>query len=147
MNKLMLCLFLVISLCIPATVQGRITPQAYMDIKYREEMYNYKKNNLSFRKVRISGKQGNYMIKGEVKSDQSFFYYSVEDGHYVLMPEQRIKRIGRYPGWSKFKIKVSIAKERLPDNGTLVLHFYNKIEPDNMITNVYPIILERFYNE
>ena len=127
-----------ICLSIPANVHGQKPIETLeMQVKPINE-------EVLFKNVLVSGKNGAYLVKGEARSQQNSLYYSVEDGHYILVPEQRVKVNEKYPTWSTFLIKVTIPKEKLPDNGTLVLNLYEKDPKDNSMQHVYPVILETF---
>lgn len=104
------------------------------------------KENPIFQNVKVTGKNGNYIVKVEVRPHQRNFYYSVEDGHNILVPENRLESKSKYPAWSKFSFRVSVPKDSLPDNGTIVLNLYEKSNQDDLMLYVYPVILEKFYD-
>ena len=132
------CVLFLICLSIPANVHGKKP-----DIS-REEQVKPKSEEVLFKNVLVSGKNGTYLVKGKARSKQNGFYYSVEDGHYILVEEQHIRVKERYPSWSIFSIEINIPKQKLPDNGTLVLHLYEKDPKDNSMQHVYPVVLETF---
>ncbi|MBR7554600.1 BsuPI-related putative proteinase inhibitor [Allobacillus sp. GCM10007491] len=75
----------------------------------------------NIRNIVVQGEQGNYTIKGETNLD-SEIAYSVEDGHYILVEEQRVELQGDEK-WQPFEISTEIKKENLPHAGVLTLVF------------------------
>ena len=132
------CVLFFICLSIPANVHGQ------KQVKSQEMQVKPISEEVLFKNVLVSGKNGTYLVKGEARSLQNGFYYSVEDGHNILVQEQYVRVYEKYPLWSTFSIEVKIPIEKLPDNGTLVLHLYEKDPKDNSMLHVYPVILETF---
>jgi hypothetical protein len=132
------CVSFLICLSIPANVHGQKPVESFeMQVKPIGK-------EVLFKNVLVTGKNGTYLVKGKARSQQNGFYYSVEDGHYILVKEQHIKVNEKYPAWSTFSFEVNVAKEKLPENGTLVLHLYEKDPKDNSMQHVFPVILETF---
>jgi hypothetical protein len=132
------CLTFLICFSIPANVHGQ------KPVESNEMQVKPSSEEMLFKNILVSGKNGTYVVKGEARSQQNSFYYSVEDGHYILLQEQRVQVNEKYPSWSTFSIEIIIPKEKLPDNGTVVLHLYQKDPKDNSVQHVYPVILETF---
>lgn len=101
--------------------------------------------NKSFRLVRVEGKHGDYRIKGESKTANGWFYYSVEDGHQEYITEKQVVTSENI-NWEPFSIAIHIPKENLPDNGSLIINLYERSK-DGKIIDTYPVILERFNEE
>ncbi|WP_203556435.1 BsuPI-related putative proteinase inhibitor [Bacillus sp. B15-48] len=105
---------------------------------------NVPAENPVFKEVETSGKGGNYVVKGLANPTNGQFFYTVEDGHNELVLETAVSTKTTNGKWYPFSIKLSIPKEKLPRNGTLVLHLYERSE-QNEIIHSYPALLETFY--
>ena len=92
-----------------------------------------------YRKIYKLGYKGNYVITGEAKSS---FYYSVEDGHIQYIREKKVNLNGKTSKWRPFKITINIPKTALPENGSVIVTFYDK----GGTKETYPIVLEQFYH-
>ncbi|WP_462408957.1 Gmad2 immunoglobulin-like domain-containing protein [Neobacillus sp. Marseille-QA0830] len=92
------------------------------------------------RNVMVSGGNGTYTVKGEANEG---FFYTVEDGHNQYIEEQKVLAGGKKTEWQQFSISVRIPSGRLPDNGTLMFHFYQR-KQNGQIIYEYPVVLERF---
>ncbi|MEH7444480.1 BsuPI-related putative proteinase inhibitor [Bacillus sp. JJ1122] len=101
--------------------------------------------NPVFKGVRAEGTQGNYKITGEARPINGKFYYTVEDGHNELIREAELVPESKYPQWKPFVIGVSISREKLPQNGSVILNLYERSKDGTMI-HAYPVLLERFNN-
>lgn len=99
--------------------------------------------NPAFRKVEISGEDGNYEVKGEARAETGKFYFTAEDGHQVLAGETAGPSVSKYPEWSPFHLKINIPDKSLPENGTVILSLYEKDKKDRII-HVYAAALENF---
>ena len=101
--------------------------------------------NIVFRDIKVKGKNGDYVIDGEARTKNGTFYYLVEDGHYEFISETKItmKERQQKQKWASFNIKISIPKNKLPDNGTVAIYFYEKDQNNNMI-HVQATVLEQF---
>ncbi|MBN8199092.1 BsuPI-related putative proteinase inhibitor [Bacillus sp. NTK034] len=97
--------------------------------------------NPAFRHVKVSGENGFYTVSIEGRLKSGKLWYTVEDGHNELLPEKGVS--ARSNNWENFKIKVSISVDKLPENGSLILHLYEKSHEDGHIINSFPVILER----
>lgn len=102
------------------------------------------KSNAIFRNITTSGSSGVYTITGEARPHNGTFFYVVEDGHHVFVPETAVMLNRSFPGWSEFTIEVEVAKKRLPDNGTLIIYLYEKGPQNKEMQFVFPIVLEVF---
>ena len=101
--------------------------------------------NPVFKGVRAEGSKGDYKIIGEARPINGKFYYTVEDGHNELISEAEIAADSKFPQWKPFVIGVSISKENLPQNGSVILNLYERSK-DGTIIHTYPVLLERFNN-
>ncbi|MBP2241134.1 hypothetical protein J2Z40_001696 [Cytobacillus eiseniae] len=109
----------------------------------------YKNNPLeeqNFRNVFVSGKNGKYLITGEIRSKMNDFFYIVEDGHNELIKETKAMVETEDQLWSKFSIHLDIHKKLLPENGNITLYMYAKNKLGGMI-HTYPVVLEKFSKE
>lgn len=114
------------------------------DIKV-ENGFMLTKSNAIFRNITTSGSSGVYTIKGEARPHHGKFFYVVEDGHHVFIPETTVISKSSHPDWSEFTIEIDVSKKRLPDNGTLIIYFYEKGPQNKEMQFVFPIVLEVFY--
>lgn len=110
-----------------------------------EGVVYFSKNNPIFRHVKVSGRDGDYLVKGEVRPIKGFFYYIVEDGHREFISETRVVARKAYPNWSSFSIKVTIPTSTLPDNGTVAMYLYEKERKSGEMIHVFPLVLQKFY--
>jgi Intracellular proteinase inhibitor len=93
-----------------------------------------------FRHVKITGENGLYSVEIDGHPKSGKVWYSVEDGHNELLSEKGVSALSK--NGEKFNINVSISSDRLPENGTVLLHLYEKDMEGNII-NSFPVILER----
>jgi hypothetical protein len=100
--------------------------------------------NLSFRNVKVAGEQGKYIVTGEARIFEAVYMYSVEDGHNVIIEETPAQLKEGAPAWSPFELEINISKMKLPKNGTLILHLYERSAKDGSIVNSYFAELEKF---
>ncbi|WP_453990506.1 BsuPI-related putative proteinase inhibitor [Bacillus nitroreducens] len=100
--------------------------------------------NNAFRNVKVVGENGEYTVTGEVRVFEATFFYSVEDGHDYVIPETLQTASEGAPAWAPFEINISIPKEKLPTNGALILHLYERSAKDGSITNLYHAKLQQF---
>lgn len=98
------------------------------------------KNNL-FRHVKASEKNGVYDVTGEIRSNKKEFYYIVEDGHNELITEKRQKVKASPSKWSKFSFEVTLKKESMPKNGTVILYLFEKNSQGKQL-HIFPIVLD-----
>ncbi|WP_338449077.1 hypothetical protein R4Z09_23120 [Niallia oryzisoli] len=97
--------------------------------------------NHYFKDIVVSKKNGQYVITGKSKVKKGVFYYNVEDGHRVWVPETKVRVNNLY--WTYFKLSVAIPTKNIPDNGVLILNLYEK-DRSKEITDHFPVVLERF---
>lgn len=95
--------------------------------------------NPSFSQAKVKGRNGEYIILFKARPKSGKLWYTVEDGHNELQSEKTI--LASSNDWKSFRIKISLPSENIPENGTVVLHLYEKDE-DGDIMNSYPVILE-----
>ncbi|MBS4188843.1 intracellular proteinase inhibitor [Bacillus sp. FJAT-49705] len=99
-------------------------------------------DNEVFRMVKVRKENMKYKITGEFRLKKGEFFYVVEDGHDELIPATKKKVEPSFPNWSKFEMEIHIPKEKLPNNGTLILYFFEE-NNENQRIHTLPIILER----
>ncbi|MCS0672614.1 BsuPI-related putative proteinase inhibitor [Cytobacillus firmus] len=97
--------------------------------------------NPAFRQVKVTGDNGLYSVSIEGRPKSGKLWYTVEDGHNELLPEKEVSALSN--NWENFNIKVSIPADKLPENGSVILHLYEKSHNDGHIINSFPVILER----
>jgi Intracellular proteinase inhibitor len=95
--------------------------------------------NPAFRHVKVSGKNGRYVVSGEVSADT--YFYSVENGHNEYIKEHQIRAQG-VGKWEPFSLNIEVPPEAVPKNGSLLLNLYQK-NKNGEIVNHYPVVLER----
>ncbi len=94
--------------------------------------------NPSFRDVKVREVKGRYTISGQACVSNGSFYYSVEDGHRVLLSETLLKVNKEAPNWSDFSI---ILPEMRGKNGKLIMSLYERDDGDGKIIHPYVIIM------
>lgn len=100
--------------------------------------------NTAFRNIKVTGSNGEYTITGEARVFEAVFMYAVEDGHFQLIPETPFQVKEGAPSWSAFEINLSIPEDKLPTNGTVTAHIYERSAKDGSIVNSYFVTLEQF---
>jgi Intracellular proteinase inhibitor/Immunoglobulin-like domain of bacterial spore germination len=100
--------------------------------------------NTAFRNVKVEGQSGKYKVTGEARVFEGSFHYTVEDGHNYLIEEQVAYVKQGAPEWSPFELNLSIPTEKWPENGTLILHLYERSEKDGSVIHSYNTALEQF---
>lgn len=101
-------------------------------------------SNAIFQNIHVEGKKGEYVVTGEARTKEGFFYYTVEDGHYQYVDETKVSTKEKLPNWGSFKLNIHLSKEQLPDNATLILNLYER-DGNGDIKNTLPVVLEMFY--
>jgi len=101
----------------------------------------------TFRNVEVTGENGEYTVKGEARTFEASFAYSVEDGHNLLVEEQHEMASIAAPEWGTFEFDVNIEEDKLPENGTLTLTLYTKSAKDGSIENRKFVKLDSFQPE
>ena len=116
-----------------------------------QEFFPYANDSIKndvFRNVEASENNGVYEVTGEIRSNNSEFYYIAEDGHNELITETKQKVMN--PGhskWSKFSFKLTLQKEMIPENGTVTLYLFVKNNEGKKL-QIYPLVLHANpYNE
>ena len=94
--------------------------------------------NPSFRNVKFREIKGVYTISGQARVSNGSFYYSVEDGHRVLISETLHKLNKEAPNWSEFAI---VLKEVKGKSGQLILSLYERDDGDGKIIHPYVITM------
>jgi hypothetical protein len=102
------------------------------------------KENVAFRNIKVTGENGEYTVTGEARVFEAVFLYTVEDGHNEIIKETPFYANEGAPSWSKFELKLSIPKEKLPTNGTLTIHIYERSAKDGSVVNSYYAPLQQF---
>lgn len=98
-----------------------------------------------YKNLIVKGEQGNYQVTGRVRPLGGKLFYTVEDGHNELIAETVVKTETKYPQWSDLSLSISIKESRLPSNGTLILHLYERAGQDEEMIHTCPVVLEKFY--
>lgn len=93
-----------------------------------------------FRNVDVTGKNNIYVVTGEIRSNIGEFYYIVEDGHNELITETEQKVNVSQSQWSKFSFKLTLQKEKIPENGTVTLYLFVKNSEGKRL-QIYPFVL------
>lgn len=103
----------------------------------------YAKEEAAFKNIVVDGGSGNYKVRGDAHIGKDYFYYSVEDGHTQFIEETKIQTGKAFGNAYPFVITISIPKEKLPKNGTLIMNLYTKSEKGE-IQQSHPVVLEVF---
>ncbi|WP_010283420.1 BsuPI-related putative proteinase inhibitor [Bacillus timonensis] len=109
-----------------------------------EESFSIPEGNTAFRNVQVLGENGEYKVTGEVRVFEATFFYAVEDGHDYVIPETVQMASEGAPAWAPFEINITIPKDKIPTNGALILHLYERSAKDGSITNLYYAKLQQF---
>ncbi|WP_170006699.1 BsuPI-related putative proteinase inhibitor [Bacillus fonticola] len=109
-----------------------------------EEKWELPERNESFRRIRTYGEEGHYVVKGEANVNSGVFYFTVDDGHTMLVDE-KVLTVQKKEGWVPFRVEITVPPSSLPDNGAVLATFYERSIDDNTIIHAYPIVLETFY--
>lgn len=127
-------------LVIPFLIFSFLSPVPFQTDAYFAAVEKSSEENEAFKKIDVQGKDGSYVVKGEVKTKRGAFFYTVEDGHNQYVDETKITSGTE---WTPFEIKVEIEQEELPQNATIVLHLYMKDETGGNVHSL-PVVLQRF---
>jgi hypothetical protein len=103
----------------------------------------YAKEESAFKNIIVDGGSGNYKVRGDAHIGKDYFYYSVEDGHAQFIDETKVQTGKAFGDAYPFVITVSIPKEKLPKNGTLIMNLFTKSEKGE-IQQSHPVVLEVF---
>ncbi len=90
-------------------------------------------NGTAFRHVQVKKCESEYTITGEAKVKLGSFYYSLEDGHNILIQETLQKVNKEAPNWTPFKIIINLKDHA--SNRSLILKLYERDEKDGKIIN------------
>lgn len=101
----------------------------------------------AFRNVEVTGKDGQYTVKGEARVYEGQVEYMVEDGHMVLVEKSSVQASQGAPNWGTFEFNINIEKDKLPGNGTLTLTLFTTSPKDGSMINLTYIPLETFKPE
>lgn len=97
-----------------------------------------------FRKVKVSGEKGSYLVEGKACTANEKIYYTVEDGHNQQVEETKLRLKNGSAKCKSFVINVSLPVAELPQNGSLILNLYERNQEGHIVHN-YPTLLEKFY--
>ena len=116
--------------------------QPSADAAYSGKIRN---ENLQIRHVNVLGSSGRYTVTGQVKLSVGNYFYTVEDGHNVLISEKILVKKANKTKWMPFKVKINLVKKQLPSNGTIIFYTYER-DAQGKIIHAYSIVLEKFYH-
>ncbi|WP_409253415.1 BsuPI-related putative proteinase inhibitor [Bacillus sp. SCS-153A] len=97
--------------------------------------------NPSFRNVELSQTDGSYAVKGEAKVSAGCFYFTVEDGHNILLEETLVKVNKEYPNWTDFKFTFDFDWKKVPQNRPVLLNIYERDLKEGTIYHTYTVRL------
>ncbi|EDL62769.1 BsuPI-related putative proteinase inhibitor [Bacillus sp. SG-1] len=97
--------------------------------------------NPSFRNVELSPADGSYIVKGEAKVSAGCFYYTVEDGHNILIEETLVKVNKEYPNWTAFSFTFDFDPEEVSKNRPVLLNLYERDLKEGTIYHNYTLRL------
>ncbi len=92
--------------------------------------------------MKVDGGHGIYRLTGEARLNGSQIYYNVEDGHNEIIQEKTLVFKDHHSEWQPFDMVINVPKDRLPENGSLLLTLYTK----DKSSQAYSILLEKFTN-
>ncbi|WP_071393872.1 hypothetical protein [Bacillus tuaregi] len=121
--------------------QQEITAEGRMDQSLYAASKDKSVNTTNFSDIVVKKENDKYIITGKSKVKKGVFYYSVEDGHRILIPETKVRVNNLY--WTSFKLTFSIPVKAMPENGVLVLNLYEK-NRSKEIRDPFPVFLDRF---
>ncbi|SFT01718.1 BsuPI-related putative proteinase inhibitor [Marininema halotolerans] len=98
--------------------------------------------NVSFRRIQVTGQAGLYHVQGETRVFEGVFHYAVSDGHRYLT--EGVLQVGGAPLWSPFDFEISIPHSQLPTNGTLTLELFAESPKDGSRLDPLSIPIEDF---
>lgn len=105
-----------------------------------------KPENAAFRQLRVDGGEGTYRVTGEAHVFEGVFSYAVTDGHRYLT-RGRVRAENGAPDWAPFNLEISIPRDQLPSNGTLILELYEESSKDSSRIHQIEIVLDVFHPE
>ncbi|MDN4592372.1 Gmad2 immunoglobulin-like domain-containing protein [Polycladomyces subterraneus] len=105
-----------------------------------------KLENTAFRQLRVVGGEGTYRVTGEARVFEGVFNYAVTDGHRYLT-RGRVQAENGAPSWAPFTLEISIPRDQLPSNGTLILELYKESSKNGSRLHQKEIVLEEFRPE
>ncbi|MCM3570025.1 hypothetical protein [Neobacillus mesonae] len=107
----------------------------------REKMNQALEKSGNLRHIMVSGTQGHYLVKGEVKRTKEKWYYTVEDGHKEYVKEKQVQIRKSQEKWIPFQFEVTLPRGKLPHNASLLIYLYQKGNEGKK--NIFPFVLER----
>ena len=99
--------------------------------------FKINEENPSFKKVELIKKESSYIVKGEAKVSAGCFYYTVEDGHKILVEETLVKVNKEYPNWAAFSFRLNFDPSKPDGNRPLLLNLYERDLKDGTIYHTY----------
>lgn len=97
--------------------------------------------NNAFRNIEVTGKDGKYIVTGEGRVFEATMNYAVSDGHVYFVEDFYTLPEGA-PSWSPFTLEISIPKDELPVNGTVMLELFELSAKDGSPVNILFVPLE-----
>lgn len=98
--------------------------------------FNVPVENGSFRSVGVKEIKGRFVVTGKARVADGSFYYSVEDGHEVLLKESLMKVNKEAPYWTGFSI---VLPELKGSGERMFLHLYERDDGDGKVVNLYVV--------
>jgi hypothetical protein len=105
--------------------------------------FSFAKEDSLFKNIVVDGGSGQYKVRGDAHLGKDTFFYSVEDGHTQLIGETKVQTGKAFGDAYPFVISVSIPKDKLPTNRTLIMNLYTKSEKGEILHS-HPVVLEVF---
>jgi hypothetical protein len=94
--------------------------------------------NPSFRDVELSESGQTYQLKGKAKVSAGCFYYTVEDGHNIIIEETLVKVNKKHPNWAEFSFTFELDPENISDNNRpVMLNMYERDLKDGTVYHNY----------
>ncbi|MEI5906508.1 BsuPI-related putative proteinase inhibitor [Bacillus spongiae] len=110
--------------------------------KIADNQFILSNGNEVFRNIKIKQlEKGKYRVKGEARTREGSFYYSVDDGHHELMGETLVKVNKKEPNWSKFSFNLTV--KNLKHTNKHILTLYERNQNDGTFLHQYSILLKK----
>ncbi len=100
-----------------------------------------KEDHLVIKDIKVDKTSGGYMVTGRVNAGNDPLYYTLDNGHDMLVSETvlSIDSLSRIK-WSHFKLKFDIPTNKVPKDGRLILNLYEKDEAGNVFSDDQVVI-------
>ncbi|TYR77816.1 hypothetical protein FZC79_03120 [Rossellomorea vietnamensis] len=95
--------------------------------------------NPSFKNVKMVSSGNSYCVRGQAKVAAGSFYYTVEDGHNILIEETLVKVNKESPNWSDFEFSFELGRDKIAKNRPVILNLYERNLEDGTVHHNYTV--------